>query len=219
MLGPLWLSLLLWAGSPATSPVADAAMRGDSDEVRALLRTGADVNAAQGDGMTALHWSAEHDDAEMARMVVQAGGNVDAVTRLGDYTPLHLAAKAASTSVVRVLLDAGASPHRVTSTGGATPLHFAAQAGDMQALAALVDHGAEVDARESMWLQTPLMFAAASGRGPSGARRRPGDHRPRDGHGPAGTGGSERSEPPGADRRAYHCRAGGSGDGSRASGS
>ena len=42
------------------SPVADAAERGDVETVRTLLRAGADVNASQGDGMTALHWAAEH---------------------------------------------------------------------------------------------------------------------------------------------------------------
>jgi ankyrin repeat protein len=139
-------------------------MRGDAGLVRSLLRAGTDVNAAQGDGMTALHWSAERDDADIAEMLVSAGGNVDAVTRLGDYTPLHLAGKAGAFSVVRVLLGSGADPNVVTSTGGATPLHFAAQAGDMQTVAALVERGAVIDARESMWLQTPLMFAAAAGR-------------------------------------------------------
>jgi ankyrin repeat protein len=42
----------------APSPVADAAQRGDTAAVQALLKDGADVNAAQGDGMTALHWTA-----------------------------------------------------------------------------------------------------------------------------------------------------------------
>ena len=45
----------------ADAPVADAAMNGDVETVRALLAGGADVNAAQGDGMTALHWAAFQD--------------------------------------------------------------------------------------------------------------------------------------------------------------
>ena len=64
-------------------------MKGDKDAVRALLKQGADVNAAQGDGMTALHWAARAGDAEMAQMLVYAGANVKATTRLGGYTPLH----------------------------------------------------------------------------------------------------------------------------------
>src|SRR5688500_9958603 len=72
-------------GAPAPgveSPVADAAMRRDVEQVRTLLKQGADVNAPQGDGMTALHWAAEHGDAALAQMLVYAGANVAPVTRI-----------------------------------------------------------------------------------------------------------------------------------------
>jgi hypothetical protein len=49
------------------SPVADAAQAGDREAVRALLKQGVDVNAAQGDGTTALHWAAMKGDAELVR--------------------------------------------------------------------------------------------------------------------------------------------------------
>ena len=52
-----------------------------------------DVNAAQGDGMTALHWAAMKNDAELAQMLVYAGANVKATTRLGANTPLVIAAR------------------------------------------------------------------------------------------------------------------------------
>src|SRR6478736_8578785 len=87
------------AAAPSTTPVADAAMKGDRDAVRALLKQGADVGAAQGDGMTALHWAAERGDAAMTEMLVYAGANVAAVTRIGQYTPLHLASQAGSAPV------------------------------------------------------------------------------------------------------------------------
>ena len=84
-----------WLGAaPSPSPVADAAMKGDRDAVRALLKQGADVSAAKGDGMTALHFAAERGDAAMTEMLVYAGANVAAVTRIGQYTPLHLASRA-----------------------------------------------------------------------------------------------------------------------------
>ena len=57
VLGVLCFSLLIIAGKPLDSPVADAAMNGDLDEVRLLLSRGEDVNAAHADGMTALHWA------------------------------------------------------------------------------------------------------------------------------------------------------------------
>jgi ankyrin repeat protein len=156
-------TLLLWAGALPESPVADAAMRGDVDQVRQLLRSGADVNAAQGDGMTALHWAAERRDAPMAEVLLAAGANPAATTRLGEYTPLHIAAKSGADGAARALLDAGANPEARTSTGGAAPLHFAAGAGDARVVEALVSRGTDVDVREEVWLQTPLMFAAAGG--------------------------------------------------------
>ena len=66
-------------------------MARDTATVRQLLKGGADANAAQGDGMTALHWAAIHGDAALAEMLVVSGANVRATTRIGGFTPLHLA--------------------------------------------------------------------------------------------------------------------------------
>ena len=148
----------------ADAPVADAAMKRDHARLRLLLKQGADVNAAQGDGMTALHWAASHGDLDEARMLISAGARVDAVTRNGNYTPLHLAAKSGNAPVIRALLDAGADASAKTSSGGALPLHLAAAQGNADAISALLDKGAKVDAPEGAWGQTPLMWAAAYNR-------------------------------------------------------
>ena len=164
LVAALVLTLLVSAATPPESPVADAAMRGDQGSVRVLLQQGADVNAAQGDGMTALHWAAERGDLEMARMLIYAGAGLDAVTRMAEYTPLHLASRAGHGGVVRALLEAGSDAAAPTASGGATPLHLAAAAGDAEAVSALVEHGADVNAREERAGQTPLIFAAAQNR-------------------------------------------------------
>ncbi|MDH3424381.1 MAG: ankyrin repeat domain-containing protein, partial [Gemmatimonadota bacterium] len=157
-------TMFLWGAVPAEAPVADAAMKEDVAAVRTLLRSGADVNAAQGDGMTALHWAAEHGNAELAEMLLYAGANVGAVTRLGDYAPLHLAARSGHGDVVRSLIDAGADVEAATSTGHVTPLHFGAASGRVDVVVALLEAGADVDRAETARGQTALMFAAASGR-------------------------------------------------------
>lgn len=155
------LSVAFFVALPAPeSPVADAAREGDVETVRALLRDGADANAAQGDGMTALHWSALNDDVTMARVLLYAGATVEATTRLGGYTPLHLAARAGYADVAQALLDGGSNPETLTTTG-VTALHFAAEAGEAAVVRALVEHGADVDARESYSGRTALMFATA----------------------------------------------------------
>ena len=151
-------------GALADSPVADAAQRRDHAKLRALLKQGADVNAAQGDGMTALHWAASHGDLDEARMLISAGARVDVVTRNGNYTPLHLAARSGNATVIRALLDAGADVSVKTSSGGAQPIHLAAAQGNPDAIVALLEKGAKVDALESAWGQTPLMWASAYNR-------------------------------------------------------
>lgn len=146
------------------APVAEAARRGDLEEVRRLLRAGADPNAPLGDGMTALHWAAQRGDEAMGRALLHAGARASAGTRIGRYTPLHVAARSARPAIVALLLETGADPEARTTNSGATPLHLAAASGDPEVVAALTDAGADVDAREGAWGQTPLIFAASAGR-------------------------------------------------------
>jgi len=151
------------ASRPPASPIADAAMRGDVATVRTLIARRADVNAPQGDGMTALHWAADRGDSAMAAELLRAKANVTSRTRIGAYTPLHIASRTGNPAVVRALLSAG-SDVKATTTSGATALHFAAAAGNPDVVKALLSKGADPNARESNWGQTPLVFAAEYGR-------------------------------------------------------
>src|SRR5215204_4692041 len=160
-LGALSLAVLLSASIFAAdgSPIANAAMNADRESVRALLKKGLDVNEAQGDGTTALHWAAIKGDAEMAQMLIYAGANVRATTRLGAYTPLYLAAKGGYSAVVAALLAAGADAKAVTSNG-TTPLMIAAAAGDTRSMTSLIENGGDINATDGAKGETPLIFAA-----------------------------------------------------------
>ena len=162
--GVLCMATALWGWISADTAITDAARRGDAEAVRSLLRGGADVNASEGDGMTALHWAADAGHVEIAHILLYAGANVEAATRLGDYTPLHLAARQGHGRLIYALLEGGADANATTTSGGSTALHFAAGSGSVEAVIALLEHGARADARESSRGQTPLMFAAAKGR-------------------------------------------------------
>ncbi|HEY7393821.1 MAG TPA: ankyrin repeat domain-containing protein [Gemmatimonadaceae bacterium] len=151
------------AAPPRAQALPEAAAKGDIATVRKLIAQHADVNAAQGDGMTALHWAAERGDLALTQVLLSAKANVKATTRIGSYTPLHVAAKSGSGPVVKALLKAGSDPNLMTASG-ASPLHLAAEAGDPDAVNALIDAKANVNARESEWGQTPLIFAAAADR-------------------------------------------------------
>ena len=163
-IGAVLVALSWWAVVVPDAPVADAAKRGDLEGVRTLVRQGADVNVAQGDGMTALHWAATHGDVEMAKVLIYAGAGVNARTRLGAYTPLHVASQEGQGPIATVLLGAGADANALTTMGGVSALHFAAASGDVESVTALIEAGARLDLAEQQWGHTPLIFAAAKNR-------------------------------------------------------
>lgn len=147
----------------AVSPIADAAMRGDAAAVRTLIAQGADVNAPQGDGMTALHWTALNGDLGTVSALIAAGARTELVTRVGSYTPLHLASSRGHGAVVSKLLDAGSNAKAMTSTG-VQAIHLASQAGSPEAVTALLAHGVDVNVRDETHGRTPLVFAASEDR-------------------------------------------------------
>ena len=160
----LFITASLGAQAPVPSPVADAAERGDVAAVKALLKDGADVNAAQGDGMSALHWAADRGNAALAELLIYAGANLSAQTRIGQYTALHLAGKSGSAAVTKALLKAGADVNVRSTNSGVTPLHLAASSGSAETVTVLLDAKADVNAKENEAGQTPLIFAAGLNR-------------------------------------------------------
>ncbi len=151
------------SGAAAVAPLSLAAMDGDIETVRSLIAEGADVNASQGDGTTALHWAASRNDLAMTELLLGAGADVGTRTRLGEMTPLFMAAKNGNADVIEALLGAGAEATSA-STIGTTALMLAAGSGSPDAVEVLVTAGADVNARDVHQEQTALMFAAARGR-------------------------------------------------------
>jgi uncharacterized protein len=136
------------------------AVKGQDDAAaRLLLEHHADVNARQGDGTTALHWAAYHDDLAMADALIRAGASVDAANDLG-ATPLHLACNNGSAAMVNRLLAANANPN-AKLLDGETVLMTCARAGSAPAVKALLVHGAGAKAKAEHD-QTALMWAAAN---------------------------------------------------------
>jgi uncharacterized protein len=156
------LIVLLSSGTAraASSDVADAAMKGNKDAVRALLQRKADVRIPQMDGATALHWAVRGDDLEMADMLIRAGADVSAATREG-VTPLQLAAMNGNAAMLIELVKAGANPNAPLTSSGDTALMMAARTGKTDAVAALLETGAEVNAKESWGGTTALMWAVS----------------------------------------------------------
>ena len=97
--GTAALAFSLSAYGAGTSPMADAAMRGDKAAVEALIRAKADANAPQADGATAIQWAAYRNDLELAQLLIAAGANVNAPNHDG-ATPLSLAAENGSAAMI-----------------------------------------------------------------------------------------------------------------------
>ena len=156
------VAFLLASGLSAAVPsaVADAAMRGDKAAVRALIEKKSDVNAAQVDGTTALHWAVRADDLELTEMLLKAGAQPSAANQSG-ATPMLLSAMNGNAAILERLIQAGADPNAPLSQTGDTALMIAARTGKLDAVRALVDHGGEVNAKESWGGTTPLMWAVS----------------------------------------------------------
>lgn len=142
-----------------------AAQQGDLPSLRTLVAGGADVNAADMDGTTALHWALERADEEMSAFLIRGGADVLARNRYG-VPPIIVAAPTGSKPLMEMLLEAGASPN-TSLPEGETVLMTAARAGRPEVLELLLDRGAKVNASERWREQTPLMWAASEGHVPA----------------------------------------------------
>ena len=153
------------AGNDA--PLADAAQRGDTAAVLSLLEQQVDVNAARGDGATALHWAVYLNDADTTALLIRAGANVDAPNNYG-VTPLGLASKNGNAAIIEQLVRAGVDPNDPLQAvnAGETPLMLAARTGQVAAVTVLLNVGADINVREPWNGQSALMWAAAEGHVP-----------------------------------------------------
>src|SRR5262247_3061296 len=129
----IFAATMMVSAAAVDARLSDAAMNGDRGAFQELLRQKADVNGAQGDGSTALHWAAFRDDLVMAQALLKAGADVNPKTRLGDMTPLFMAAKNGNAPIMELLLKAGASVNS-KSSNGTTPLMMAAASGSAPAV-------------------------------------------------------------------------------------
>ncbi len=145
----------------AQSDVADAAMQGDNSAVSRLLQAGADVNAAQADGATALHWAAYHGDAALTATLLDAGANPGAANRNGS-TPMWLAANQGDATILATLLTGGADANELLPLGR-RPLMLAARSGVADAVRVLLENDADVNAKETERGTNALMQAADQG--------------------------------------------------------
>ena len=143
----------------AASPLVDVVKAGDRTAAVALIEKRVDVNAAEPDGTTALHWAAHNGDVDLVQRLIRAGANVKAVNEFG-ATPMSEAAVLADPTLLGALLEAGANVESPNGDGQ-TALMVIARTSRVDAARLLLKHGANVNAVEKWRGQTALMWAAA----------------------------------------------------------
>jgi ankyrin repeat protein len=145
----------------AQSTLADRIQAGDRTAALAMIAQNVDVNRAQADGTTPLHWAAYRVDREVIQALLKKGARANVVNKYG-ASPLAEAVRVANPELVELLLNAGANAN-TANEDDQTPLMLAARTGNVAVAKLLVQHGADVNRREKYRDQSAVMWASAEG--------------------------------------------------------
>ena len=129
-----------------------------------MIAAGANVNQAQPDGTTPLHWATYRVDRELVDRLLKRGARANVVNRYG-ASPLHEAVRVASPELTGILLEAGADAN-AANEDGMTALMLAARTGNVTVAELLVKAGADVNRRRTV--QGTVRRDVGGGREPSG---------------------------------------------------
>ncbi len=144
-----------------TTPLHWAVQQESLDNVKALISAGADVNAKNRYGVTALALAATAGNASVAAALLKAGADVRvSVPETGSI--LIAAARTGTPEVIKLLLGAGADVNFADHYSGQTALMWAAAEGHPDAVEALLAGGAVVDA-QSRDKRTALFYSVRRG--------------------------------------------------------
>jgi ankyrin repeat protein len=154
----LALAFALMVFGPGSS-LTDAIQSGNRTAALEMIAKGADVNAAESDGTTALHWAVHRDDVDLVEKLIKAGAKPN---RKNDYgaTPMSEAATVGNVAILQKLIDAGADVES-PNMDGQTALMIVARTSNVAAARLLMNKGANPNRVEEYRNQTALMWAAA----------------------------------------------------------
>ncbi len=141
----------------------EATENDNTEIIEVLLKEGADINATNEDGQTALVIAAEKGHIETVQVLLTTPGiNIDAANNKDGSTALMFAAQNGHTNIVNTLIDKGADVNAANNKYGSTALMFAALCGNTEIVNNLIDKDANVNATDKDGL-TALMITAATG--------------------------------------------------------
>ncbi|HNG94299.1 MAG TPA: ankyrin repeat domain-containing protein [Acidobacteriota bacterium] len=145
----------------STNPVLlETVKQGDLNMVRLLIENGANVNATDSLGVTALMHAANMDRVDIASLLIEKGANVNVKTKSGWPILAGIAEKGPSTEIVRLLLEKGANVNEIAPQGATALLqNLRSNRQTMAVLQLMLDKGANVNAAD-IGGTTPLHRAA-----------------------------------------------------------
>jgi ankyrin repeat protein len=167
--------VLSLAGSPALvadeaekkgrgEALIEAVRKGDGTAASALLGEGADANARDRSGTTALMWATLDASPDTMKVLLEKGAAVNARNEAGATALMYAVS---SLEKVQLLLGRGAEVDARDENGCTALILAAGYDGPVEIVKALVDRGADVNARAADDVGkagvTPLMRAARSG--------------------------------------------------------
>eukprot|EP00803_Ostreobium_quekettii_P011008 evm.model.scf_791.4 EVM.evm.TU.scf_791.4 scf_791:35567-44650(+) len=136
----------------------DAVSEGDIDEVEQLIEDGADVDAVDGNGNTALMQATLDGELDVVRVLLDAGADVNKQGSFG-ATAIRIAVEIEDAAILELLLKSGADTE-VRDEEGATPLVAAVIFDALEMVKILLKAGADPDGPYLTFGYTPLMLAA-----------------------------------------------------------
>jgi len=138
-----------------------AAQDGNLPAVQTLLEEGADVNAKDTYGFTALMTAAQKGHTEIVKLLLEKGADVNARNTSG--TALCAALRGGHTDIVKLLLEKGADVNAEMIDGGTTALMMASRNGNTEVVKLLLKKGADVNAKRTYDGETALWAASWGG--------------------------------------------------------
>jgi ankyrin repeat protein len=166
----LGFMIAVLSGCSSASPTVDESESGDMSRIESLLASGADINAVDAYGATALYWASYYGRTADVRELLLAGADPNIKTHLNSSalevavcsTPRPQRGARAKTEIVRMLLDHGADVNVQSDGYGSSPLMLAAVQGQTETVAALLEKGADTSLTNHAG-QTALITAAREG--------------------------------------------------------
>lgn len=155
----LGLATLLGMSSLQAATLLESIRGGDDFTASALVKDGADVNAAESNGTRPLHWAVHHGNVDLVKQLLKAGADVNVANNYG-ATPISEAAVLGDYALMKVLLDAGADPDS-RNPDGQTPLMVVARSNNLDTAQLLLRYGADVNASEQWKGQNAVIWATA----------------------------------------------------------